>query len=514
MSIGVRPPSARTVALAFVAVGVVVVWPALGLGYGLFRAPAALTSAELWSALPLLRDSLLLSVAVAVSATLLGGWLAWIAERLRYPGRSALALFALLPLATPSYLLAATFERAQVMLLGPSYSLRGLVAAWLVLTLVTAPVVQLVVASALQRSSANEEEAARSLGASRVALLRSVVLPRVQAGMVFGFVLSFVYALSDFGAVAVLDAPVLTFRLYQAVASHQLGQATLYGLLLSIAAVPLLLLAGRLRGKARAGVANPRAPARLPAGTVEAGLAVGTQLMVGGLGTLLPLVELARWVARGLTQPDATFASLGIPALHTVGASFFGAVLTLLLALPVTWVAARAPRLSGIRQAGWIASALPGPLLAFGWLLCALWAGTYLGLPYGVVMSSGLLLLLGYATRFLAEAAAPLEAGILHLDPRQEAAARSLGAPRSRWLLRVVAPALTPATGGAFVLVFIAILKELPVTLLLGGPAGLSTLAFRVFDRYNEAMFHDAGLAGLILLATTLTALLFTLERP
>ena len=43
----------------------------------------------------------------------------------------------------------------------------------------------------------------------------------------------------------------------------------------------------------------------------------------------------------------------------------------------------------------------------------------------------------------------------------------------------------------------LAIVKELPVTLLLGGPVGVRPLSFRIYDRYTEALYHDAGLAGL-----------------
>lgn len=513
MSHGTRPPGVLTKALAVGLALVVLALPGLGLFEAILREPASLSSKELGRALPMLRDSLILSLAVAASSTLLGAWLAWVSDRLRYPGRAVLAVAALLPLATPSYLLAAAADRTLFSPLGPLSSLRGLVAAWIVLTVVTAPVVQLVVSSALARSSASEEEAARSLGTGRLGLLRVVVLPRVQASLVFGFVLSFVYALSDFGAVAVLDVPVLTFRLYQAVAAHEIPRATLYGGLLLAAAIPTLVLAGWLRGRGLRGVANPRSPARLKAGPFEGGLAVGAQVLVAGLGLALPVFELGRWVLAGLISPELSFAPILTPVLHTVAIAALGAVLTVLIALPVAWVSARARRFGLLRQGAWLASALPGPLLAFGWILIALLGGRLGLFGYGALLSSGLLLILGYATRFLAEAGAPLEDGILHLDPRQEAAARSLGASRSRWMSLVVGPALLPGLATALVLAFIAILKELPVTLLLGSPAGLSTLAFRVFDRYNEAVYHDAGLAGLFLLAATLLALTLTLKR-
>ena len=40
--------------------------------------------------------------------------------------------------------------------------------------------------------------------------------------------------------------------------------------------------------------------------------------------------------------------------------------------------------------------------------------------------------------------------------------------------------------------------QRLPVTLLLGVATGLKTLSFRVWDRYAESLWRDAGLAGLI----------------
>lgn len=512
MSTALRPPGLGWFLVGAGAIVLVVGLPAIGLVESLVRVPSQLGLSSLQRAVPLLRDSVLLSLAVAATASVLGTWLAWAASRLRYPGRRWLAVFALLPLATPSYLLAASAERVLFSPVAPLSALGGLPAAWIVLSVVTTPVVQLVVSASLARSSASEEEAARSLGAGRVRLWQVVVLPRVRAAVAFGFVLAFVYALSDFGAVAVLDVPVLTFRLYQAVAAHDLSTATLYGGLLLGAGLPTLLLAGWLRGRGAAGVANPRSPARLRAGPIEVALSVGAQIVLGGVGVALPVIELSRWVLEGIVDARRDFAPLAEPLAQSVTLAAVGALVTVALAFAPSWVAARG-RGGWLRQAAWLASALPGPLLAFGWILIALLLGRAGLLSYGVVSSTGALLVLGYATRFLAEASAPLEDGILHLDPRQEAAARTLGASRVRWAVRIVGPALRPAVVASFALAFIAILKELPVTLLLGGPAGVNTLAFRIFDRYNEALFHDAGLAGLLLLVATLLALTLTLRR-
>ena len=58
------------------------------------------------------------------------------------------------------------------------------------------------------------------------------------------------------------------------------------------------------------------------------------------------------------------------------------------------------------------------------------------------------------------------------------------------------------------ILIFLAIAKELPLTLLLT-PLGQHTLAYRLFDAQQEGSTPDVGLAGLCLLA--IAALMFVL---
>jgi iron(III) transport system permease protein len=88
----------------------------------------------------------------------------------------------------------------------------------------------------------------------------------------------------------------------------------------------------------------------------------------------------------------------------------------------------------------------------------------------------------------------------LQVDTRLVDAARSLGAGTIRRLRHVWAPAMAPGLVAAYVLLFVAVAKELPVTLMLI-PAGQQTLAYRVFDAQSEASLPDVGLAGLLLVA-------------
>jgi len=511
-------------------VALLVLSPLLGLTIGLvdpppdpLGAPAASFGTLLGRshAVALLGSSVALAVGVAVLALLAGAWLAWAEQRLRYPGRRVLAVVSLLPLATPSYVAAATFAQSM----GPGGwvggplglpRMTGLGVAVFVLAVVCVPYVHLLVGAALARTSAAEEEAARALGAGAWRVAWTVVFPRVRAALALSALLCLLYAISDFGAVAVLDAPVLTWRLYGAVKGQELAQATLLGAAVLGVTVPLFALARVLHGARQAGtVANPRLPARRQPGAAALAATYATHAVVIGAGVVLPVVTLVQWVGVGLRR-DLVFASPWTVTAESVAVAAIGAVVTGALAWAPAWVAARDRRWGGwVEQATLLTSALPGVLLALGLVLVALAASRTVGdgrAVYAALTGSGVLLLAGYAVRFLAEGFAALKTAVLQIDRRQEESALALGVGRALFLRRVGLPAMAPGVAAASLLLFLAVLKELPVTLLLGGAVGVQTLAFRVWDRYSEAMWHDAGVAALLLEVVALAVVLATLR--
>jgi iron(III) transport system permease protein len=486
--------------------------PLAGLAAG-FAAPdgsrASFGAAQL---APLFARSAGLALVVALVAVPLGAWLAWLDQRADYPGRVALGVLSRLPLALPSFLLAGALRQA----LGPGGSIggalglppfTGLVAAALVLAVATAPLAQVLVGAGLARAPIAEEEAARTLGVGAWAARRRVLLPRLRPALAAAALLIALYSLADFGAVAVLDCPVLTYRIYQAVAQQRLGDAIVLASLLLLATLALLVGARLLHGRdPLSGVANPRAPVRERLGAPALALAFVAHALVGGLGCALPVLTLVAWVADGLSR-GLPFASLVEPITITLKVAAPGAAALLALAWAPAWLSARG-RTRGLARAVdvavLLAHALPGVLAAFGVLRLAL--ALVDGPSYRALGESGALLLLGYASRFLPEAHAALRTAALAIDPRQDESARVLGASRARRLVRVALPAMAPGAAAAFVVVVASIVKELPITLLLGPACGARTLAFRVYDRLEEALLHDAGAAGLLLVVVCLLA--------
>lgn len=449
--------------------------------------------------------SIALATLVTIGSSVFGLILALLGQRFDYRGVHLFHWLSLLPLAMPSYILAAVLRQTF-------HGEGGFWLAVLSLILVCTPYTQLVVGSALANGSASEEEVARLMGATPWRIFRQILWPRLRTAVAFSMLISFLYAISDFGAVAMLDVPVLTWRLYESVQNQDLLQASLLGCFLILSTLPVLLLAHRLRGKARPSIASQqRHPSRIPLSRPWNALAASLQLLPVFIGVLLPLMELCRWTVQA-TEPlasplDALWDSLVL--------SFLGTLLTLALAWGAAWATAKGQQKDQrwLPQAVYLSSALPGVLLAFGLLMVALRLTKGIDGGYKVILGSGILLFLGYAMRFLAEAFGPILSGIQQLNPRLRESAMLLGASTSRWFSQVAFPILRPSLLSAFIIIMLAILKELPVTLILGSATGRRTLAFRIWDRYNEAIWADAGAHALLLCGLALILTGLTLRR-
>jgi len=158
------------------------------------------------------RDALRLSLETSLAATAIavvfGVPLAWVQARVSYPGRSAVRAITLLPMVLPPVvggvalllalgrngLVGQYLDRVGVHL--PFHVLGAVVAE----TFVSMPFLVLTVEAAFRSADRRFEDAARTLGASRLSVFRRVTLPMIRPSLVAGAVLCWARALGEFGA--------------------------------------------------------------------------------------------------------------------------------------------------------------------------------------------------------------------------------------------------------------------------------------------------------------------------
>jgi iron(III) transport system permease protein len=471
----------------------------------------------------ILLNTVWLAGAVALTTVVIAVPLAWLTVRSDLPGRRLVATMATMPLVIPSYVGAWALIGAfgpkgllQQGMEGPFGIERlpeiyGFFGAWLALSLFTYPYVFLATRASLRGLDPSLEEAARGLGYGPWRTFLTATLPRLRPAMAAGGLLAALYTVSDFGVVALMRYDAFTRAIYvQYRAAFDRTYAATLALLLIVLALALLAIERRARGRAvqyRLGTgaarrSNPVALGwwRWPALLFCAG--------VVALALVVPLAVLVYWLTTGLSGGEA-WQGIWSPALNSAGVSALAAVVTMAAALPGATLSARygGRWVRGIEALDYLGYALPGIVIGLAFVFIG---ANYLPSLYQTMP----LMVIAYLVRFLPQAVAAAATTLGQVSPRLEEAARMLGRSPLGAIRDVTAPLAWPGIAGGMALVFLTVMKELPITLVLR-PTGFETLATEIWAATGTGSFAKAAGPSLVLVALSVapTVLLVTRDR-
>ena len=263
-----------------------------------------------------------LMVAVMLGCIVIAAPLAWLTVRTDLPWRGFWRVATMLPLALPSYIVGFAIAVG----LGP----RGILQGWLeagfgveripsiygftgaafTLIIISFPYVLLPVRAALWSMDVSLEESARVLGRDRWQTFRSITLPMLRPAILAGGLLTALYALSDFGAVAIMRYETFTWSIFiQYGAALNRTLAAAWSLALIVLALAVVwgentarnAMGGRYY-RSRGGAA--RLPEPVPLGRWRwPALTYCSAVLAVSIG--LPVVVLIYWTVRGVVAAVA-----------------------------------------------------------------------------------------------------------------------------------------------------------------------------------------------------------------
>lgn len=479
----------------------------------------------------LIRNTFWLALGVAVGTVLLGVSLAWLTAICEFPGRRIFAWSLLLPLAIPAYVTGFVFiglfdftGPVQTQLrewLGPGAwfpKIRGRLGITVVMTLALFPYVYLLARNAFLTQGRRALEAAQSLGLSRTQGFFRVALPMARPWIAGGLSLALMETLADFGTVAVFNYDTFTTAIYKAwFALFSLPAAAQLASILILVAFALLVAEQQSRAHMR--YAEGRSSARMERiqlRGIRAGLAFALCLGVLVLGFLLPVAQLGWW-AIGAAAKDLDARYFGFFA-HSLLLSGIAAAITAGVALLLCYAGRQCPdswtRLAV--RASTLGYAVPGAVLAVGIFIPIAWLDSLLvkagerllGVSPGLLVQGTLAaMLVAYVARFMAVGFNPIDSAMQRVTRSMDEAARSLGLTPGRALLRVHLPILRGGLITGAMLVFVDVMKEMPITLMTR-PFGWDTLAVRIFEMTSEGEWERAALPSIALVIAGLVPLM------
>ena len=468
------------------------------------------------------RNSLVSALVSAAGAVAVGTALALLVERTDLRGRGALRLLALSPLLVPPFVgaiawiglagPASTVNRAWTEATGgPLWVVYGGDGVVFLLVVHGFPVAYLVVAAALRRIPSDLEQAARTSGAGPWRTVRDVTLPLLRPAALSAFTLVAISNLADFGIPSIVGLPegyvTLSTLVYRYLQSGTVDAplevvATIGMVLLALAVLGVLLdvVASRSRWELEAS-ATASAPVSL--GRARALASTVTWVLVAGV-TLLPLWALATqallpapgvpltWdnltldsLTRALTAPTTVTGlqnSLWLSLLAGVVCAAVG------LAIATLVTRTRSRDNGALRAVAMLPQAIPGLVIAVGWLVLA---------PRIGLFNTPWLILAAYVTAFVALVVQTVSAPLRATPLTAEEAARVAGASRLRAFVDVSARMALPAATTGGVLVVLTAVRELTISALLLSP-GSQTLGVAIFNLQQAGAYNAASALSLL----------------
>ncbi len=472
-------------------------------------------------------NTLLLMAGVGLVSLLLGVSSAWIVFRYDFTGKRALEWMLLLPAAVPAYLIAYTYtdfleyagpvQGALRSFFGWESSrdywfpeIRSTGGAVLVMGAALYPYVYLMARTAFALTPLSLYETAMVAGRP---LFWTVGLPLARPAIVAGLALVLMEAISDFGTVEYFAIETLTLGIFNVwLGMNSLPAAAQIASLAFLFIIALLLIEITARSKRRYldTTRQARSLHAKPLTGLEAAACQAVCFLPILIGFVIPVSVLLSFVLRG--QSIALEAMAATAAFNSFLVAGIVAIVVMCVAAFTSIVAAY---LGGtlLRRVVALASvgyAFPGTILAIGVVTAsgAFDAGLsgvmefVTGAPAGGLLAGSLaLVVIACAIRFQAIGYGAMTSGLERLPPNLMNASRSLGRSFGQSLREVILPLLTKSILAGGLLVFVDVMKELPMTLLLR-PFNFETLATYVYQFAKDELLEEAALPALLIVVT------------
>ncbi|HEY6980566.1 MAG TPA: iron ABC transporter permease [Reyranella sp.] len=493
--------------------------------------------------LDILTNTASIAVMATVMAILIGFTLAWILTRTNVPGRDTLERL----LELPYYMTPLVGALAWAVLAAPKsgffnqlwhyvggagdivdvYSMFGI--AW-IMALFEGTVAFVMISASMKSMDPALEESARVMGASKLRTALTVTLPLVMPGVLGATLFVFAEMLGSFAAALVIGIPariyVITTSIWDSTLSYppDYGRAAAMGLALFVVMFGMLTFYRWMVNRGSFATITGKAfrPRAMDMGRL-AWLLLGVCCLYIFLAVVLPigaliLTSLQRFATVILGQAEFTLGNyrmaLGLGPVRTALSNslmlgFGVATVGVLIMALIVWIIYRS-HLKGRGAIEYLVMFPQAvPRMVFG--LALLWAWLNIPIPiYGTLW----LLALGYFTVMLPLGVRTLAGVVLQIDKSLEECARVCGASWGYQLRTVTLPLLRPGLLAAWLLIFMACVRELGASVFLMGPSA-KVIAPSIVSAFASSGTELTAAMALIQTASVVVALviLFRLTR-
>ena len=341
---------------------------------------------------------------------------------------------------------------------------------------------------------------ARSLGMTPHRAFFKLLIPLCRPWILGGVLLVMMETLSDFGGFSVFNYDNLTTAIYTAwFGFFSLASASKIAVILIVIAFLLIFCEQKNKPNAAYTSVEPLS-FFFPCSFLGKSFCLLFSLGLVFFALIVPLIQLVIW-----SKEQWNFFSYANFLMNSCLFATIGAGITVMLGCYWAYLK-RIGKFKSLIDYSILGYALPGTFIALSTFVCFKSIGLHFS--WGPL----LVLLLAYSIRFLAMGYRPVDNAYGRMAKNLDLAAQSLGQNRFKIFKRIHIPLIDKSIATAFLLIFIELLKEMPMTLLIR-PFNWDTLAVKIFEFTSEGEWERASVPAILLVVLGMVAVLFINRR-
>ncbi|MCG2430402.1 ABC transporter permease [Aequorivita xiaoshiensis] len=476
-------------------------------------------------------NSLYLVFICSILVLIFGVSSAWFVSRYDFLFRKQMEWLLILPLAIPSYIVG--YAYAGIFDYGGSLDLlfRKLGLEFIridimnraglafVLSISLFPYVYVSARAFFLNQANNLLEASKMLGVGERKTFFKLMLPLARPAIVAGLVLVLMEVLNDYGAAKYYGVNTFTTGIFRSWFSLEEPQTAVYLSALLICFIFALILFEKWQVRKIKFTSSKTNSTQIQRNKAKKPIQWMIFLVVFLpilLGFILPVAQLIYWAV--ITASTVFNMEFVMTSLQSFAIAIASAIITVLFALILIYFSkwSTLSTIKNISRIGVLGYAIPGAVIAIGIMIPTLALDKWLinmlgkfGIDTGLIINGTLLALLyAYAVRFLAVAYNPIDSTALKVDNSIPDSSKVLGVGNIRTFFKIDFPLIKTGVFSAVILVFIDVMKELPLTLILK-PYHIDTLAVKAFEYASDEMVMEASIPSLFIIFTAMIPVIF-----
>ena len=466
-------------------------------------------------------NSLIIVFFVALFTIIIGTSLAWLVSMYNFPGVNMFKWMLIIPMAIPTYINAFIYsglnETSGIFFnffeyyfdLGPYiynlYNIQNIYGVIFVMSISLYPYVYLLCLPAFANQSYSVFEVGKSLGLDKFQRLTKIGIPIVRPAVIAGVSFVIMETLAEYATMEYFGVPTFATGIFRAwfVLGDDTSSLRLSSLLLTLV---FFLIYFEEMSRGRKNFDNPtnKIYERKKDTPNNKYLLIFICSLVLFFGFILPLLQILYWISYSFNEIDVSFIAELIMSSFSI--ALISAIIIIIFTINITFITRMTKNIfinlsTKIFSLGY---SIPGVVLAVGVITPITYMeNSFSELlnypPQTILTGTFVLLVIAYLVRFSTISIKTMESGFNKISKNYDLLSSSFGYSKIQTLFKIHVPILLPTIYSALILLFVDIVKELPMTLILR-PFNFTTLPVYLYELAEAENLSSIGLPGLILI--------------